>query len=272
MSDDPSPALLKTCLNGDHATETPSTLRSDFLTLDCEEVRAWVQEKASEGFNTKIWNHMRDAQDEAVTQTKHRGSVRVLHAKLTRCWAFEASWKNRVNHDQALAICQNLTKLPDIKTITRSQAAPTDDGPPVAARTAQDKVDSAGPAQTANDKERASLSSKANLASDSDESVSSPSNAQGCDNVDVSDANSVCHGKKGVAKHDVEDKLELFARFELLVAKHADECNEVVREKVDKKETAAKSWQVPFHSFVFLVDLFLLLTLLLFCSGPSQEL
>jgi hypothetical protein len=211
MSNDPSPALLKTCLNGDHATETPSTLCSDFLTLDHEEVKqAWVQEKASEGFNAKIWNHMRDAQDEAVTQTKHRGSVRV-HAKLTCCWAFEASWKNRVNHDQALAIYQNLTKLPDIKTITGLQAAPTDDGPPVAARTTQDEVDSVGPAQTANDKEHASLSSKANLASDSDESVSSPSNTQGHDDVDVSDANSICHGKKGVAKCNIEDKLELFA-------------------------------------------------------------
>jgi hypothetical protein len=271
MSNNPSPALLKTCLNGDCATETPSALHSNFLTLDHEEVKAWVQEKASEGFNTKIWNHMRDTQDEAVMQTKHCGLVRV-HAKLTCCWAFEASWKNRINHDQALAIYQNLTKLPDIKTITGLQAAPTDDGPPVAARTTQDKVDSAGPAQTANDKEHASLLSKANLASDSDESVSSPSNAQGCDNVDVSDANSVCHGKKGVAKHNVKDKLELFARFELLVAKHADECNKVIREKVDKKETAAKSWQVPFHSFMFLVDLFLLLTLLLFHAGPLQEL
>jgi hypothetical protein len=209
---------------------------SDFLNLEHEEVKARVQMKDLEGFNEMIWKFMRGRQDEAVSRTKHCGSARV-HAKLTCCWALEASWK-----DQALAIYNNLTKLPDINTITGSQAGPTHDVAPVAARTTQDKVDSAGPAQTANDEEHASLLSKANLASDSDESVSSPSNTQGCDDVDVSDANSVCHGKKGVAKCNVEDKLELFARFELLVAKHADECNKVIREKVDKKETAAKSW------------------------------
>jgi hypothetical protein len=238
MSNNSSLALLQTYLNVNYAAEMPSTLYSNFLTLDYEEVKARVQLKESEGFNTKIWNHMRDTQDEAVLQTKHCGSTRV-YAKLTYCWALEASWKNRINHDQALAIYQNLTELPDIKTIT---AAPTDDGPPVAARTTQDKVDSEGPAQTANDKEYASLLSKANLASDSDESVSSPSNTQGYDDVDVSDANSIYYGKKGVAKYNIEDKLELFARFELLVAKYADECNKVIREKVDKKETIAKSW------------------------------
>jgi hypothetical protein len=233
MSNDPSPALLKTCLNGDHATEMPCALHSDFLTLDHEDVKARVQKKESEGFNAKIWNLMRGGQDEAVSQTKHCRSSRIC-AKLTCCWAFDASKKNRVNHDQALAICNNLVDLPDIKTITGSQAGPTNDDPPVAARTTQDKVDSAGTAQTANDEEHASLLSKENLASDSDESVSSPSNTQGHDDVDVSDANSICHGKKGVAKHNIEDKLELFARFELLVAKHADECNKVIREKVDK--------------------------------------
>jgi hypothetical protein len=150
MSDNASAALLKTHLNGEHAAEMPSTPCSDFLTLDCEEVKARVQLKESEGFNAKIWNHMRDTQDEAVSQTKHCGSARVF-AKLTCCWAFDASKKNLINHDQAHAIYQNLTKLPDIKTITGSQAAPTDDGPPVAARTTQDKVDSAGPAQTTND-------------------------------------------------------------------------------------------------------------------------
>jgi hypothetical protein len=240
MSGNPSPALLKTHLNGDYAAEMPCALHSDFLTLDCEEVKARVQKKESEGFNTKIWNLMRGSQDEAVSQTKHHGFR--VHAKLTCCWAFNASKKNRINHDQALAICSNLVNLPDIKTITGLQAGPADDGPPVAARTTQDKVDSVGPAQTGNDKEHASLSSKANLASDSDESVSSPSNTQECDDVDASDANSIYHGKKGVAKHNVEDKLELFSRFELLVAKHADECNKVVREKVDKNETVAKSW------------------------------
>jgi hypothetical protein len=198
------------------------------LTLDYEEVKARVQLKESEGFNTKIWNHMRDTQDEAVSQTKHCGSARVF-AKLTCCWAFNASKKNLINHEQAHAIYQNLTKLPDIKTITGLQAAPTND-------------DSAGPGQTANDKEYASLLSKANVASDSDESVSSPSNTQGYDNVDVSDANSIYYGKKGMAKYNIEDKLELFVRFELLVAKYADECNKVIREKVDKKETIAKSW------------------------------
>jgi hypothetical protein len=241
MSDDPSPALLRTCLNVNHANEMPCALHSDFLNLECEEVKAQAQMKDSEGFNEMIWKFMRGRQDEAVSRTKHCGSARV-HAKLTRRWALEASWKNRINQDQALAICNNLTKLPDINTITGSQAGPTDDVAPVAARTTQDKVDSVGPAQTANCKERASLLSKANLASDSDESVSSPSNTQGCDDVDVSDANSVHCGKKGVAKCNVKDKLELFARFELLVAKHADECNKVIREKVDKKETVAKSW------------------------------
>ncbi len=78
--------------------------------------------------------------------------------------------------------------------------------------------------------------------------------------------------KKGVTKCNIKEKLELFARFELLVAKHADECNEVIREKVDKNETVTKSWQVPFHSFAFIVDLFLLLTPLLFHAAPSQEL
>ncbi len=145
MSNNSSLALLQTYLNVNYAAEMPSTLYSNFLTLDYEEVKARVQLKESEGFNTKIWNHMRDTQDEAVLQTKHCGSTRV-YAKLTYCWALEASWKNRINHDQALAIYQNLTELPDIKTIT---AAPTDDGPPVAARTTQDKVDSVGPAQTA---------------------------------------------------------------------------------------------------------------------------
>jgi hypothetical protein len=271
MSNNPSPALLQTHLNGNCATEMPCALCSDFLTLDCEEVKAQVQKKESEGFNAKIWNLMRGSQDEAVSQTKHCGSTRVC-VKLTCCWAFNASKKDRINHDQALAIYSNLVDLPNIKTITGLQAGPTDNGPLVAARTTQNKVDSAGPAQTANDEECASLLSKANLASDSDESVSSPSNTQGCDDVDASDANSVCCGKKGVAKHNVEDKLELFSRFELLVAKHADECNKVVREKVDKNETMAKSWQVPFHSLTFLVDLFLSLTLLLFHAEPSQEL
>jgi hypothetical protein len=177
MSDNPSPALLKTYLNGDHAAEMPCALHSDFLTLDYEEVKARVQKKESEGFNTKIWNLMRGSQDEAVSQTKHCGSTRV-HAKLTHCWAFNTSKKNRINHDQALAIYSNLVDLPDIKTITGSQAGPTDDGPPVAARTTQDKVDSVGPAQTVNDKEHASLLSKANLASDLD---ASPSNTTlGC--------------------------------------------------------------------------------------------
>jgi hypothetical protein len=193
---------------------------------------------------------MRGAQDEAASETQHCG-LRSVHAKLTRCWAFKASKKNRVNHNQALAICKTLLNLPDVKTITGLQAGPTDEGPPVAAaRTTQDEVDSAGPAQTAKDKEHASLLSKANLASNSDESVASPSNTQGCDNVDASDANSVCHGKKGVVKCNVEDKLELFTRFKLLVAKHADGCNKVIREKVDKNETMAESWQVPFCSFV----------------------
>jgi hypothetical protein len=164
-------------LNGKHAAEMPSALCSDFLTLDHEEVKARVQLKESEGFNAKIWNHMRDTQDEAVSQTKHCGSARVF-AKLTCCWAFNTSKKNRINHDQALAIYSNLVDLPDIKTITGLQAGPTDDGPPVAARTTQDKVDSVGPAQTVNDKEHASLLSKANLASDSD---ASPSNTTlGC--------------------------------------------------------------------------------------------
>jgi hypothetical protein len=271
MSNDPSPALLKTHLNGDCATEMPSALCSDFLTLDCEDVKARVQKKESEGFNTKIWNLMRGSQDEAVSQTKRCWSSGI-HAKLTCCWAFDASKKNRANHDQALAIHNNLLDLPDIKTITGSQAGPTDNGHPVAARTTQDKVDSVGPARTANDKEHASLSSNANLASDSDESVASPSNAQECDDGDASDANSVCLGENGEAKCNVEDKLELFTRFEFLVAKHADECNEVIREKVDKNETVTQSWQVPFHSFAFLVDFFLLLTPLLFHAAPSQEL
>lgn len=241
MSNNPSPALLKTYLNVNYANEMPSELYSNFLNLEYEEVKARVQLKESEGFNTKIWNHMRGSQDDAVSQTKHCGSPRV-YAKLTYCWALKASWKNRINQDQALAIYNNLTKLPDINTITGSQAGPTDDVAPVAARTTEDKVDSVGPAQTANDKEYASLLSKANLASDSDESVSSPSNTQGYDDVDVSDANSIYYGKKGVAKYNIEDKLELFARFELLVAKYADECNKVIRETVDKKETIAKSW------------------------------
>jgi hypothetical protein len=237
MSNNPSPALLKTYLNVNYANEMPCTLCSNFLNLEYEEVKARVQMKDSEGFNEMIWKFMRGRQDEAVSRTKHCGSSRI-YAKLTYCWALEASWKNRINQGQALAIYNNLTKLPDINTITGLQAGPTD----VAARTTQDKVDSVGPAQTANDKEYASLLSKANLASDSDESVSSPSNTQGYDNVDVSDANSIYYGKKGVAKYNIEDKLELFARFELLVAKYADECNKVIREKVDKKETIAKSW------------------------------
>jgi hypothetical protein len=152
MSNDPSPGLLKTHLNVKHAKEMPSTLHSNFLTLEHEEVKARVQKKESEGFNKKIWNLMRDTQDEAVSQTKHCGSSRI-YAKLTYCWAFNASKKSRINHDQALAIYNNLVDLPDIKTITGLQAGPTDDGPPVAARTTQDKVDSVGPAQTANDKE-----------------------------------------------------------------------------------------------------------------------
>jgi hypothetical protein len=49
-------------------------------------------------------------------------------------------------------------------------------------------------------------------------------------------------GKKGQAKHNVEDKFMLFTRFGFLVAKHADECNGVIREMVDKEETAPKSW------------------------------
>jgi hypothetical protein len=50
-------------------------------------------------------------------------------------------------------------------------------------------------------------------------------------------------GKKGQAKHNVEDnKFMLFTRFEFLVAKHADECNRVIREMVDKEETAPKNW------------------------------
>jgi hypothetical protein len=240
MSNNPSPALLKTYLNVNYANEMPCTLCSNFLNLEYEEVKARVQMKDSEGFNEMIWKFMRGRQDEAVSRTKHCGSSRI-YAKLTYCWALEASWKNRINQGQALAIYNNLTKLPDINTITGLQAGPTDVAP-VAARTTQDKVDSVGPAQTANDKEYASLLSKANLASDSDESVSSPSNTQGYDDVDVSDANSIYYGKKGVAKYNIEDKLELFARFELLVAKYADECNKVIREKVDKKETIAKSW------------------------------
>jgi hypothetical protein len=54
MSDDASAAPLKTCLNGEHAAEMPSTPCSDFLTLDHEEVKARVQLKESEGFNAKI--------------------------------------------------------------------------------------------------------------------------------------------------------------------------------------------------------------------------
>jgi hypothetical protein len=56
--------------------------------------------------------------------------------------------------------------------------------------------------------------------------------------------------KKGQAKCNVEDKFMIFTHFKVLVAQHADECNTVIREMVDKKETVPKSWQVPFHSFV----------------------
>jgi hypothetical protein len=77
MSNDPSPALLKTCLNGNCAMEMPCTPHSDFLTLDHEDVKARVQKKESEGFNAKIWNLMRGSQDEAVSQTKHCRSSRI---------------------------------------------------------------------------------------------------------------------------------------------------------------------------------------------------
>jgi hypothetical protein len=84
-----------------------------------------------------------------------------------------------------------------------------------------------------------------------DNSVASPSKTPGCDDVDATDANSpVCCGKKGQAKCNVEDRFVLFTPFEFLVATHADECNRVVREMVDKKETAPKSWQILFHSFI----------------------
>ncbi len=68
MSNNSSLARLQTYLNVNYAAEMPSTLYSNFLTLDYEEVKARVQLKESEGFNTKIWNHMRDTQDEAVLQ------------------------------------------------------------------------------------------------------------------------------------------------------------------------------------------------------------
>jgi hypothetical protein len=75
-----------------------------------------------------------------------------------------------------------------------------------------------------------------------DGSVTSPSETPGQDDIDVTDADSVCHGKKGQAKHNIEDKFMLFKCFEFLVAKSADKCNRVSREMVDKKETVPKSW------------------------------
>jgi hypothetical protein len=154
------------------------------------------------------------------------------------CWAFEALEKNCISQDQKVVICSNLANPPDINSITRKEADPIDKGP-AAAQTTQDV-----PRPENLTEEYLSLYLQVEWAASGsdDDSVASPSKTTGYDDVDVTDANSIYYGKKGQSKYNIEDKLMLFTRFEVLVAKYADECNRVIREMVDKKKTIAKSW------------------------------